>query len=109
SSDVAYEEIAPKVKGHTPKTLEKPQKPKAHLHKGLIPESQLKTRSDKIVEQVSQMPTTEPIYADLQFPVTGKTQRVISSQQETIYEEVGKKPQEEPIYQNVIRKSVNNK
>ncbi|WP_223877891.1 C58 family peptidase, partial [Pasteurella multocida] len=109
SSDVAYEEIAPKVKGHTPKTLEKPQKPKAHLYKGLIPESQLKTRSDKIVEQVSQMPTTEPIYADLQFPVTGKTQRVISSQQETIYEEVGKKPQEEPIYQNVIRKSVNNK
>lgn len=76
---------------------------------GFYPESQLKTRSDKIVEQTSQTPTTEPVYADLQFPVTGKTQRVISSQQETIYEEVGKKPQEEPIYQNVIRKSVNNK
>ncbi|HDR1877388.1 TPA: YopT-type cysteine protease domain-containing protein [Pasteurella multocida] len=76
---------------------------------GFYPESQLKTRSDKIVEQVSQAPTTGPVYADLQFPVTGKTQRVISSQQETIYEEVGKKPQEEPIYQNVIRKSVNNK
>ncbi|MCL7799680.1 hemagglutinin repeat-containing protein [Pasteurella multocida] len=109
SSDVVYGEIAPKAKGHAPKTLEKPQKPKAHLNKGLIPESQLKTRSDKIVEQTSQTPTTEPVYADLQFPVTGKTQRVISSQQETIYEEVGKKPQEEPIYQNVIRKSVNNK
>ncbi|WP_424404622.1 YopT-type cysteine protease domain-containing protein [Pasteurella sp. PK-2025] len=106
SSEVVYDEVATKVKGQAPKTAEKPQKPQ--LSKGFIPESQLKTRSDKIVEQVSHVPTTEPVYADLQFQA-GKTQRVISSQQETIYEEVGKKPQEEPIYQNVIRKGVNHK
>ncbi|WP_424409052.1 YopT-type cysteine protease domain-containing protein [Pasteurella sp. PK-2025] len=108
SSDVVYDEVATKVKGQAPKTAEKPQKPQPQLSKGFIPESQLKTRSDKIVEQVSHVPTTEPVYADLQFQA-GKTQRVISSQQETIYEEVGKKPQEEPIYQNVIRKGVNHK
>ncbi|MDO5055236.1 MAG: YopT-type cysteine protease domain-containing protein [Pasteurella oralis] len=105
SDEVVYEEVATKVKGKTPETLAKPQKPKQQLNKGIIPESQLKTRSDKIVEQVSRVPTTEPVYADLQFPASGKqTKQVISSSEETIYAEVGKKSQEEPIYQNVIRK-----
>ncbi|MFD1806853.1 YopT-type cysteine protease domain-containing protein [Pasteurella oralis] len=105
SDEVVYEEVATKVKGKTPETLAKPQKPKQQLNKGIIPESQLKTRSDKVVEQVSRVPTTEPVYADLQFPASGmQTKQVISSSEETIYAEVGKKSQEEPIYQNVIRK-----
>ncbi|QNM49057.1 YopT-type cysteine protease domain-containing protein, partial [Pasteurella multocida] len=90
SSDVAYEEIAPKVKGHTPKTLEKPQKPKAHLYKGLIPESQLKTRSDKIVEQASQAPTTEPVYADLHFHNNVKVKSKQASS-DVAYEEIAPK------------------
>ncbi|WP_101775382.1 YopT-type cysteine protease domain-containing protein [Pasteurella oralis] len=105
SDNVVYGEVASKVKGSTPNASEKLQKSKQELSKGIIPESQLKTRSDKVVEQVSRVPTTEPVYADLQFPASGmQTKQVISSSEETIYAEVGKKSQEEPIYQNVIRK-----
>ncbi|WP_224046036.1 YopT-type cysteine protease domain-containing protein [Pasteurella canis] len=107
--DVVYEEVATKGKSKNAKPLTKPQKPKQQLNKGIIPESQLRTRSDKMAEQVSHVPTTEPVYADIQFPASSKTQRAVVSPQETIYEEVGKRAQEEPIYQNVIRQGVNNK
>ncbi|AKD37973.1 filamentous hemagglutinin protein [Pasteurella multocida subsp. multocida OH4807] len=111
SNEVVYETLTPKAPSKpAPKKPEKPQKvqkPGADqpLSKGIIPESQLKTRSDRIVEQVSHAPTTDPVYADVQFRPTGKNQNVISSHEETIYEKVGTKTQEEPIYQNVIRKN----
>ncbi|MGC7589596.1 hypothetical protein ACPWUF_03825, partial [Bisgaard Taxon 46] len=108
SGEVVYDEVKTqaKAKPKAPTKAEKPktaQKPKQQLDKGIIPDSQLKTRSDKIVDQVSRVPNTEPVYADLQFPKQGTAKKVTSSQ-ETIYEEVGKKTQEEPIYQNVIRR-----
>ncbi|AAP96300.1 YopT-type cysteine protease domain-containing protein [[Haemophilus] ducreyi] len=34
---------------------------------GFYPPEQLRTRSDKLAEQVSRVPTTEPVYADLRF------------------------------------------
>ncbi|SNV55429.1 YopT-type cysteine protease domain-containing protein [Pasteurella dagmatis] len=109
SSEVVYDEVKTqtKAKPKAPKKAEKPAvAPRANqqLDSGIIPDSQLKTRSDKIVDHISRVPNTEPVYADLQFPEQGNAKKVTSSQ-ETIYEEVGKKTQEEPIYQNVIRKT----
>ncbi|MGC7590937.1 YopT-type cysteine protease domain-containing protein, partial [Bisgaard Taxon 46] len=54
---------------------------------GFYSESELKTRSDKIVEQVSRVPTTEPVYADLQFnQAKGKNTHKASG--EVVYDEV---------------------
>ncbi|MCI7680945.1 MAG: hypothetical protein MSP55_01825 [Fusobacterium necrophorum] len=94
-----------------PELPEKPRKIKAKpitedsRQKAVIfytPE-EMTTRSDKIVSQTSQSPSTEPVYADIQFKNRRKEGKVLRNSEETIYEEVGRKV-EEPIYENVPRR-----
>ncbi len=93
SEETIYEE----VKG---KSLSTPSREKAVIF--YTPE-EMTTRSDKIVSQTSQSPSTEPVYADIQFKNRRKAGKVLRNSEETIYEEVGRKV-EEPIYENVPRR-----